>query len=245
MIRSAAATWPEMRAAYARRALAILPFGAHEQHGPHCPLETDTVQAAGLAERLAENLDAILLPAIPYGETWNNEGFPGTLSLSFETIQAILYDLAAGLRRGGAQGLIVVNGHFGNHAPLELTMRRVKFELSLPILLIDYPGLERIAAQVCQSQPAAPGFYHADEVETSLMLHLRPETVRLEHAAAEYPQFPADFGATPIPLDTFCQSGVFGDPRSASAEKGKRIMDELVIESMRLIKAFLEELRGE
>jgi len=241
MIHTETATWPEMKAAFARCPVAILPFGAHEQHGPHCPLNTDTVLAAGLAARLAARLDALLLPAIPYGETWNNEGFAGTLSLSFETVQAILLDLGRGLKRSGAGALIIVNGHFGNRAPLELACRRLKVETGLALLLLDYPGLERVAGEICESTPAAPSFYHADELETSLMLHLQPKSVKMELAAPEYPQFPATFGAEPLRLDTFCQTGVFGDPRPATAEKGRRILDALAEESLRVIAAFLEE----
>jgi creatinine amidohydrolase len=236
------ATWPEFKQATAAGRIAILPFGAHEQHGPHCPLATDTVLAAGLAQALADALDALLLPAIPYGETWNNEGFPGTLSLSFNTVQAILLDLGKGLKRNGVKALVVVNGHFGNRAPLELAGRTIKEMVGLPFLLLDYPGLEVLAAEICESKPAAPSFYHADEVETSLMLALRPEAVQMEKAQAEYPKFPATFGMEPVRLDVFCRSGVFGDPRPASAEKGRQLLVGLTHASLGIINGFLADL---
>lgn len=239
MLRTETASWPEVKTALAVHPPVVLPFGAHEQHGPHCPLNTDTVLSAGLAEGLAQELDGLLLPAIPYGETWNNEGFAGTLSLSVETVSAILLDLGRGLKRSGAGALIVVNGHFGNRAPLAAAAERLESETGLPVLLLDYPGLEEVAARVCQSAPAGPSFYHADELETSLVLHLQPGTVRMELAAPEYPQFPPDFGTRPIMLDSFCQSGVFGDPRPASAEKGARILAGLLEESLRVAREFL------
>lgn len=68
MLDTITATWPEVGAAIQRGCIAILAVGAQEQHGPHCPLATDTIMAAGLARRLAERLDALLLPPIPYGE---------------------------------------------------------------------------------------------------------------------------------------------------------------------------------
>lgn len=235
-------TWPEMKQLYSRHPLAFLPFGAHEQHGPHCPLNTDTVIASALASSLAERLNALLLPAIPYGETWNNEGFPGTLSISYQTVQHILYDLGIGLKRSGVGALVIVNGHFGNRAPLEQTCRRLRYEVGLPILLLDYPGLERLASEICESTPAAPSFYHADELETSLMLYLQPDTVKMHLAMPEYPRFPATFGAEPLMLDSFCKSGVFGDPGPATAEKGRRIFEGLLAESLKVVSIFSEGL---
>jgi creatinine amidohydrolase len=101
---------------------------------------------------------------------------------------------------------------------------------------LDYPRLEAFAAEVCESEPAGPGFYHADEVETSMMLALAPESVRMEKAAPEYPVFPETFGMEPMKLSTFNRSGVFGDPRPASAEKGERLVAGIVEESLRLVE---------
>ncbi len=242
MIQSEKATWPEIKTAIEQNRVAILPFGAHEEHGPHCPLSTDTVMANGLATRLAEQIDGILLPPIPYGETWNTSGFPGTLSLSFSTVKAILMDLGVGLMKSGVKALIVVNGHFGNRAPIELACRELKVKYDFPVLLIDYPGLERLASEICESKPAAPSFYHADELETSVMLALMPDAVQMDKAQAEYPDFPPTFASEPIYLHTFCKSGVFGDPRPATAEKGEKLLDGLTQESMKVVTAFLTKL---
>lgn len=234
-----AASWLEVQTHLTRNTVAIFPVGAHEQHGPHLPLATDTVMATGLARRLAQALDAMLLPALPFGDAWNTAAFPGTISLSFTTVQAILMDVGQSLQADGVKALIVVNGHFGNHAPLALAARELWSTHHFPTLLLDYPGLPRLAAEICESEPAAPSFYHADEVETSIMLALWPESVKMERAQAEYPDFPPTFGAEPIRLDTFCQSGVFGDPRPATAVKGERLLAALSAESLKVAQAFL------
>ena len=143
MLESATATWPEAARHIARRPLAILAFGAQEQHGPHLPLSTDTVIAAELARRLAEALDAVLLPPIPYGETWSTSGYAGTVSISFDTVRALLLDIGRSLRAQGVEALIVVNGHFGNRAPLELAARTLRTDAALRVLLLDYPGSRR------------------------------------------------------------------------------------------------------
>lgn len=236
------ATWFEFKLEVEGGAVAILPFGALEQHGPHLPLSTDTVMSHEVAYLLAEKLDAILLPSITYGEVWNNTGFPGSISLSVKTVQSIAYDIGSGLANAGVRALIIVNGHHGNAAPIELAVRDLQNDLGYPALLLNYPGLEEAAKQICDSKPAAPSFYHADEVETSIMLKVEPDLVMMDLAEAEYPEFPSSWGSQPIKLDTFCKSGVFGDPTQATVDKGKELLDLLVLESMKVIREFLDQL---
>ena len=234
LIDSAVVSSPDIGAAIERGLVAVLPVGALEQHGPHLPLATDTILAEGLARQIAEKVDGWLLPAVSYGEAWTAEGWAGTLSLSADTLVAVVEDLGRGLKRMGLRGLVTVNGHFGNREPIGRAARRLH-EAGLPVLMLDYPGLEAAATGIVTSQPAGPGFYHADEVETSMLLALRPHAVRMDLAVAEYPAFPATFGMELMPLSTFNKSGVFGDPRLASAAKGEAIIGRVVEESVRLI----------
>lgn len=231
-------TWPEAGAASTR--LAILPLGACEQHGPHLPLTVDTVLARGVAAALAAALDAVLLPALPYGPAENNEAFPGTISLTEETLAAVIHDIGQGVQRIGHPGLITLNGHFGNKGAAALAAARLA-GAGLPVLCLDYPGLEELAGEICESQPAGNHFYHADEVETSMMLALEPQAVRMDLAMAEYPAFPADFGARPMQLRSFNQSGTFGDARPASAAKGRALIGGIVARCLPLVAAFCAE----
>ena len=118
--------------------------------------------------------------------------------------------------------------------PIALAARALG-ELGLPVLHLDYPHLEALAAEHMESEPAGPGFYHADEVETSMMLALAPESVRLDRARPEYPDFPPLFGSEPMKLSAFNRSGVFGDPRPATAQKGEALIAGIAAESTRLI----------
>lgn len=231
----AAATSPDVAAAAAKGGLAVLAIGALEQHGPHLPLVTDTVLAQGVARRIAKALGAWLLPPVAYGDAWNNEGLAGTISLSPETLRAVIEDIGRGVRRMGFRGLVIINGHFGNREPIALAARRLVGETGLEVMHLDYPKLEVFAAEIATSKPAGPGFYHADEVETSMMLALAPKTVRMDKAAPEYPSFPETFGSEPMQLSAFNTSGVFGDPRPATAEKGEALIGKIVAESIRLI----------
>jgi creatinine amidohydrolase len=238
------ATWPEAQGAAAQRRPAVLAFGALEQHGPHLPLSTDTIVAAELAGRVADAVDGWLLPAIPLGYTWGNDGFPGTVSLSFDTTRALATDVCRSLQRQGFPCLIVVNGDFGNQAPLHQAARDAAATAGWPVLVLDYPGLAEAAVQVCETEPAAPGFYHADEVETSMILALAPELVHLERATAAYPRMPETLGATPIGLDRLSPSGVFGDPRPADAAKGMELLELLTDRALAVVRPFLAELAG-
>lgn len=234
MLDAASASWEDVSAAIARGIVALLPVGAVEQHGAHLPLLTDTVMATGVARRIAEGCDGLLLPAIAYGDAWTTEGWAGTLSLSPETLRLSLLDIGRGLQRMGVMGLVTVNGHFGNREPINLAARALS-EAGFPVLHLDYPRLEALAAELMESEPAGPGFYHADEVETSMMLALAPETVRMDRAKPEYPEFPELFGTEPMKLSAFNTSGVFGDPRPATAEKGEAMIAGIAAESVRLI----------
>lgn len=241
MLDAATATWEDVAAAVARGLIAVLPVGAVEQHGPHLPLLTDTVLAAGVARRIAEGVDdALLLPAIAYGDAWTAEGWAGTLSLSPNTLRSAVIDIGRGLHRMGVRGLVTINGHFGNREPVALAARALS-EIGFPVLHLDYPHLEALAAEHMESEPAGPGFYHADEVETSMMLALAPDSVRLDRAKPEYPEFPPLFGSEPMKLSAFNRSGVFGDPRPATAAKGEALIAGIAAESLRLIKTWRRE----
>lgn len=226
--------WPDIAVLVDQGALAVLAIGACEQHGAHLPLTTDTDMALGMARRIAGEFGALVLPPIAYGDAWNNEAFPGTLSLSPTTLRAVIEDVGHGLRRMNVRGLVIVNGHFGNREPIALAARTL-VAAGLPVMHLDYPGMEKLAGEICDSEPAGPGFYHADEVETAMMLAIRPEAVDLARAAPEYPQFPPTFGLEPLQLRSFNASGVFGDPRPATAEKGEALMAGIAAESLRLI----------
>ena len=178
--------WPRVGELLASGAVPILPFGAQEQHGPHLPLSTDTMMADGLARRLAAAVGGLLLPALPYGQTTDNSAFSGTVSLSFDTTRAVAVDIAAAVQAHGARGLVIVNGDFGNRAPLTLAARQIS-DAGLRVLVVNYPGLEQVVADLLTTEPAGFGLVHADEFETSVVLALRPETVEMSRAVASIP----------------------------------------------------------
>ncbi|TDD71254.1 creatininase family protein [Jiangella aurantiaca] len=221
-------TWPEVAEAVERQPVALLPFGAVEEHGPHLPLGTDVLAADGLAERLANTAGLLRLPTVPYGQVWSLEHFPGSLSVRDETLVALVTDLAGGLSRAGVRGIVLFSAHLGNAAALRKAARTLAETGGLPAIALTYPGLAEVAKEVRESADSHPSIMHADEIETSVLLALAPDHVRMDRAVTEYPVYPQDFDAAPVRWDTVSRSGVFGDATAATPGKGERVVDHVV-----------------
>ncbi len=235
-------SWPEFKVLAENGAAAVIAVGAHEEHGPHCSLATDTIISNALAERIADRISGILLPKLSYGDSWSIRDFPGTISLEPETLHHLLMDIAHSVQRAGVKAIIFVNGHFDNMVPIELTIRRLRLESDYPAMVINFPDLEKIAARINESEPAGFFFFHADEFETSVVLSEFPEGVKMEKAAPVYPEFPPDYSQTKVMISSFNPVGVFGDPSKATSEKGKRFLDALEESSMAQVNAFLTSI---
>lgn len=223
--------------------VAFLPFGATEAHGPHLPLGTDTMVAEEVARGLAEEFDAVLLPPVHYGDTWGTAGYPGTMSLSTDTVAAIAVDLGRAAAAAGARLFVIVNGDFGNRVPLAIAMRRLAEIPGFTAITIDYPGMDEAIESGREAPSAFPGLNHAEEAETSILLELDPAVVHQDRYLSEYPDFPADFGLRPRQLHLFSRSGVFGDPSRATAAHGRRILDATLAESVRVLRPVVESAR--
>lgn len=107
-------TGEEVHQRLKERRLVILPLGAVEAHGPHLPTGTDNLLAAAIAERVAERVGGVLLPLLPYGQVWSLQDFPGSLSISSETLANLVVELGMSLQRQGVALLALINGHMGN-----------------------------------------------------------------------------------------------------------------------------------
>lgn len=238
-LRADAATLPEVRAFLRARPYALLPVGSTEQHGPHLPLSTDTVLAEAFVLEIAKRAGGLVLPAMPFGYSWTWRDIPGTLTLSFATYIDVVFDLAASLKRGGVNAVAIVSGHDANLRPIKYAIReRIVDELGLPVLNLFYPGLKDILSEA-DSPPWAHGMLHAEEFETSLMLHARPDLVHMDRAVRDYPKAPATFDMTATTMGDLMNSGVFGDATVATAEKGARWLARAADDAADLFRSFL------
>jgi creatinine amidohydrolase len=234
--------WPEVHDATRNRPVALLPFGAVEEHGPHLPLGTDIDLADALADRICAAAGLIRLPTMPYGQVWSLARFPGSLSVRDEILTGLVTDLADGLRRGGIAGLVLFTAHLGNVAALRAASRALADAGGLPAIVLAYPGIDQVAGSVSSSPRSHPSIMHADELETSVMLALNPQSVDMDRAVAEYPEYPPDFGTTPMHWDEISRSGVFGDATAASAGKGDKIVAHVVATACQLIAAWRDRV---
>jgi mycofactocin precursor peptide peptidase len=210
-VRLGAVAWPRLDGG--APPVLLVPLGATEQHGPHLPLETDTVIAAALAEAVAaRRADAVAAPALPFGASDEHAGFPGTLSLGQEALEAAVVALARSAE--GFAAVVLVSWHGGNAEPLARAVARLRAE-GRPV--------------ACWQPSHAGGDAHAGRVETSLMLAIAPELV-----GAERPVGTTKPLATLMPVlrehgvRAASPSGVLGDARGASAEEGRALLRDLV-----------------
>jgi len=233
-------SWTQLRDLPAKdRVVIIQPIGAIEQHGPHLPLAVDATIALGVLGRALENLDptipAYALPPLYYGKSNEHLHFPGTLTLSAETLINTLMEVGDSLYRAGFRRWVLLNGHGGQPQVLEIVARDLHLRYGdfwvFPWFVWSVPN------QVDQwlSPKELELGIHAGDAETSLMLALLPDYVNLDTAIAEYPQgLPTDGilsleGTLPFAWATrdLSQSGVLGDPTTASRDKGDRILTSL------------------
>lgn len=203
-----------------RPVLAVLPLGATEQHGPHLPVETDTLLAAAAARSLAGGrAAAAVLPPMPYGASGEHQAFPGTVSIGTDGLVTALIELGRSVATW-ADGLVVVNGHGGNVEALRRAVPRLRYE-GRDVVWLACRTAER------------PDDTHAGHAETSLMLHLHPDRVRMRAAEP---------GCTrPLPdilpelrdggVSAVSPSGVLGDPSTATEGEGRRLWNALLADA--------------
>ncbi|MBB5751563.1 creatininase family protein [Prosthecomicrobium pneumaticum] len=215
------ATLPEIRDFVARVPFAIVPLGSTEQHGPHLPTSTDTLIAERMALETARLSRGLVVPALPLGYAWVWRDIPGTLTLSFDTYMRVVRDIADSLDRWGIKAVFFISGHGSNPQPLKHALRELIHDrLGIRMLYGMYGGLKEMTAEAT-SKPWADDF-HAEEIETALMLAIAPDLVHMDRAAPDYPPVPADYGRSELSMGDFMRSGVFGDPTPATRDKGER-----------------------
>ncbi|NSW77162.1 MAG: creatininase family protein [Candidatus Atribacteria bacterium] len=208
---------------------AILAVGSAENHGFHLPFGTDALVAQAIAQEVAQRVNGMLvLPPVTYGVSEHYGHFPFTLTLRPEILIEVLKDIFRSSIRQGIQRIIIVNGHDGNIAPIEIAARSVKVEYPQAFLA----SLD--AWWVTAGELLPPGTFevwgglgHAGEGETSIVLHLFPELCRMENARGVVPDLPSEL-TIKWKFDELTPYGATGDPTRGTPEKGKKMFEVLV-----------------
>lgn len=232
-------SWPAYAARLETGATIFVPIGALEQHGPHLPLGVDALLASAVAVDVATRVDGLVAAPINYGyksqaRCGGGQCFPGTTSVDAATLVALVTDVIRELARHGARRIVLVDGHYENQWFLteacELALREPQArESGLRVLRTEY--WEFCGTEVLD--PMFPGGFpgfaleHAALIETSMMLHLHPELVRMDLVPADgparfecYDVYPQDGRGVP-------PSGVLASARGASAAHGQTIFEAI------------------
>lgn len=241
-------TSPEAGAALAKTEVAIIPVGATEQHGPNLTLETDTAIAYQLSLQLAEAIfpRAVVTPPLPFGVSYHHLRFPGTLTVSPDTFQAVVLDLVMSLRQHGVKRVFIVDGHAGNQGVLDVLMTKLRFQLGIPAAYLFYFTL---AGDVIREGVATERWGHACELEASMGLALQPDIVRLEAlqpgairpALLPYSDAWAPLRlSAPLWFDEMTANGALGDARMASEEFGQAVTETVVRRAVEFLEQFMQ-----
>ncbi|MGB3404108.1 MAG: creatininase family protein [Microcoleaceae cyanobacterium] len=234
-------TWTEIAAMEDKENTVIIqPIGSIEQHGPHLPLIVDSAIATAVVGKalasLPGDIPAYALSTLFYGKSNEHFSFPGTITLTAQTLAAVLMEMGESIYRAGFRKLVFVNGHGGQPQVLEMVARDLhqKYE-DLMIFPLFVWRVANVAEELITREELEYGI-HGGDAETSLMLSILPDQVRMEKAVREYPHgLPENSvlsmeGQLPFAWVTrdLTESGVLGDATVATKEKGDRILASLV-----------------
>lgn len=219
-------------------AIAVLPVGAIEQHGPHLPMIVDTAIAEGVVEAavalMPDTLPAVMLPGVRVGYSREHENFAGTLSLRPETYLQMMLDLGVSVARAGVKKLVLLNGHGGNPPVLDIMARELRAHHEMLVVVANWYRLG-LPEGLFPADEVLHGL-HGGAVETSAMMHLRPGSVRQDEVtdfvsltaemAQNYDQLSATgdlrFGWLAEDINP---AGAAGDATLAVAEAGAMAID--------------------
>jgi creatinine amidohydrolase len=234
--------------------IVLLPLGAIEQHGPHLPVSTDTDIVSAIAREAEKQLpdDVLLCPTFPFGSSHHHLSFGGTISISVATYTQVIIELVESLLTSGFRRIVLLNGHGGNITPIKQALVALsnKHDATLHpnIVLATYWEL---AGKVFSGAPPmeSPALSHACEYETSLLLHLFPESVL--SSQIQRAKRPASNGFIPFEDDEpyrgvtmvkqtefISNNGSSGEPQLASAGKGQHLFVHAVEALVKFITSF-------
>ena len=225
-------TQPEIAAQLKKHPLVILPCGSVEQHGPHLPAGTDTLAANAIADRVAELMDGLVLPASPLGVTPMHMPFEGTITLTPGTYMRLVIETCASTAKHGARFLLLLNWHEGNFPSLAIAAEALHREHGMTVLTVQACYVaEELYGKSCN------GLTHGGEIEALAVLATRPELVHLDridyssdHAHGhKMDKLRRTRSYQPVLTDirSIAPTGWFGSPQHATADKGHRMLADV------------------
>jgi creatinine amidohydrolase len=255
-------TWTDVRDYLKNNDMVIIPLGSTEQHGPHLPLGTDCYESTGMAKMVSARTGVLVAPVLLVGYSVYHSGFPGSLSLKTETMTQVLFETAELLIGYGFRRIMFFNYHGGNRLAEQTVIHRINHTTTATAVAIGIGA----SFQRGPAEEPAPFDYHAGIGETSLMLYLEPELVKMERAerpkitftpqmqellrmGQKYPVLMAVLGTMQGVPETTGKGGAshelssngiwsMGDPQKATRELGEENAERLVSAAVDFIDAW-------
>jgi creatinine amidohydrolase len=242
---------PDIQQYLSEKTIVMVPIASMEQHGPHLPLATDTIQAEEVARRAAEKAEVLYTPCVWMGYSPQHMYAPsegtGTITVRSQVLIELWYDIARSLIHHGFDRLVFVNNHGSNAKIIDPLLRRIRYDTGAFVVMSKLYG-ERyvgLTAGIMENPPEETPGWHSSELETSEVLAAHPNLVRMERAVNQRVKRPDWFPDGFIKLDgapdvefhghqyfafatehsDFTDSGVIGNPFRGTAEKGERVYD--------------------
>ncbi len=235
-------TYEEAEKLIHEETIMVLPLGGGtKEHGPHLPSGTDFYIVEELAGQIVETCDVVILPTLPYGYYPAFVDWPASISINARSFMDMIKDIIRPFARIGVKKFMILDIGVSTQAPLQLMASDLHNELGVYVAITDFGEIWKdIKDQICHQKEGG----HADEAETSLMLAIRPEFVKMEKAVEEYQK---PFKGTvvngkkivTIRSKMKTQTGIHGNPVFATKDKGFILLNR----SVAMIQDFLEEFQ--
>jgi creatinine amidohydrolase len=228
-------SWAEAKEYFRSNDIAIVPVGSNEQHGPQNPLGTDHLIAKALAEETAKRTQVACLQVIPYGVSSHHKQFWGTIFVPPRIFKRYVKEVCMSLNYYGVHKIVVVNGHGGNRCALMEMARELREKGVFVSVFQWWEAARKLLPRLFKEEEAG----HAGAEETSMNLALHPRIVKTDKIVNEKPRKHAvEAHGVSLPLSTIdeTRSGVFGTATTASAEKGKKVVEAVIDELVRHVE---------
>jgi creatinine amidohydrolase len=217
-------TWPEAERALTRDAIVVIPIGAaSKEHGPHLRLANDWIMAEYLRRRVAERAAVVVAPTVGLSFYPAFVEYPGSISLRLETARDVLVDVVHSVARHGPRRFYALNTGISTLRAL----RPAAEALAAEGILLHYTDLSKALAPTEKQVAQQEGGTHADELETSMMLYIAPDTVDMSRAVKDYHPGSGPLTRNPDGPGVYSPTGSWGDPTLATRVKGERLVNAL------------------
>lgn len=221
-------TWVEAEELIQQFDVVVFALGARtKEHGPHLQLNNDYILAEYLKKEIMQKVSVLVLPTLQYGYYPAFLDYPGSVSLNRDTFKNMVMDICISIANYGIKKFYILNTGISTLQPLEEASVELKKEKKIKL---RYLNLLKADERLPEGLLYQEGGTHADEGETSIMLYIAPDTVKMSKAIKDYDPRPNRRGLTRDPNGdgVYSPTGIWGNPTLATVEKGKVITDIII-----------------